>query len=1212
MQRKILLNLSTLVMLLMLISPTTLVAQTTSASLSGIVKDAQGAAIPNAKVDVTGASRGGTQTAQTDEDGRFTFPQLQPDTYTLRIEAPNFKAFEKTNLVLNANDRGSAGDIALEVGAVSETVTITSAGEELQTESGERGSAIIGEQLQNIAVNGRSYLALTSLAPGVVNTNNYQVAGHGGLAGISANGARSNQNNLTLDGIGNVDTGNNGDQLATVSLDAVAEYKILTSSYQAEFGRSSGAQISVVTKSGTPEFHGSGYLYHRHEGLNANNWLNNRDGRARNLFRFNNFGYTIGGPVILPRFGEGGPVTTKLDNRVFFFFSQEHQRQLRPQGNRNVTVPTALERRGDFSQSVDRDGNPVFIRDYTLNLPCSASDRRGCFPGNVIPQNRLYAPSLAILNIYPLPNAQSTANRGFNFTSQIPDSYPRREDMVRIDVNPSDTLRIYGRFIYNFDSITSNYGSFVLGANLPVVPITDARPGRHLAINVTKTINPTTINEFVFGFGKNQIDIFAVNNGLTRSAAGLTNLPALYPNAIQDDYIPRPEFGGIIANGPTLGTNNAPFFNFNRTIDFVDNFSKVLNKHALKAGLYFQRSQKDQTSFGPANGTINFDNNPGNQFDTGFAFANAALGVFNTFTQATQYATGKYRYTNLEFYVQDNWKATQKLTFDYGIRFYYIQPQYDQSLQTSTFLPELYDRSRAVRLYRPARINNQDVALDPVTGQTGPNTNVGRIVPNSGDPLNGIRQAGNGISKYLMEDRGIHYAPRLGFAYDVTGRQNFVVRGGGGIFYDRFQGNETFDMITNPPTTSQTQLVNGLFSEIDLRNALLPTPVGLNAFSFEGKIPTVYHFNLGIQTKLPYDIVFDLSYVGSQSRHLLQRINLNAVPYGATYLRENQNPQNFPGGVVPTTQSGLAAPFAQAGLSFSGTNALTENFLRPYPGYGNITLHQMGGTSNYNSAQIEVSRRFAQDLFLGVSYTWSRNMTTVEGDGSFIRIDENTRFANYGPSDLHRRHILAANFVYELPRLTRLFDTENRALRFIGDGWQLSGIYSFQTGRPYNINVSIAGIGNREITGSNTEGFRPRILGSPGRGNSSDPYVQFDVTKFAPPLPGSRGLEAGRNYLEGPGINNWDLSLQKSFLLGETTRFELRADAFNVFNHTQFGSNGGNAGINNTLNIRSLTDPTPTNLPFDAAGRLVNRNGFGTINSVRDPRIMQLVARFVF
>src|SRR6266481_5030267 len=331
-------------------------AQTSSGSLSGTVKDAQGAAITGAKVEVTSSSRNETRSAQTGEDGRYVFPQLQPDTYKLRVEANGFKSYDLEGVVLNANDKISAPDIELQVGVVTENVTITSSGEQLQTESGERGLAIVSNQINNLGINGRSYLALTRLAPGVVNTNNYSVAGHAGLSNISVNGARNNQNNLTLDGVGNVDTGNNGDQLATVSIDAVAEFKLLSSNYQAEYGRSSGAQISVVTKSGTNEFSGSGYLYHRHDQFNANNWLSNRDRQSLQLFRFNNFGYTIGGPVYLPKFGEGGRSIWSGKNKLYFFVSQEFQKQLKPQGNRNVTMPTALERAGDFSKSVTNTG----------------------------------------------------------------------------------------------------------------------------------------------------------------------------------------------------------------------------------------------------------------------------------------------------------------------------------------------------------------------------------------------------------------------------------------------------------------------------------------------------------------------------------------------------------------------------------------------------------------------------------------------------------------------------------------------------------------------------------------------------------------------------------------------------------------------------------------------------------------------------------------
>jgi hypothetical protein len=1177
--------------LCLLVLPLQLSAQSTSGSMSGTVLDKSGAAIANAKVVVTDQSKKVSFTAVTDSEGRFAFTLLQPGRYALTVESAGFRKLELKDVVLNANDKLSVGDLSMDIGTLEQVIEVVSEGQLLKTESGERSDALVGEQLQNVAVNSRTYLALAAVTPGVVVTGNFQTAGHAGLGTISANGSRYNQNQLTLNGIGNVDTGNNGDQLATISLDSVQEYKILTSNYQAEYGRSAGAQINVVTKSGTKEFHGSGYLFHRHEGLNANNWENNRDGLQRNLYRFNNAGYTIGGPIKLPK-KVFGPLGRLGEDKLFFFWSQEYQRQLRPQNRRDVTVPTALERMGDFSNSVDKNGNKVFIKDPMKAGACNAMDQTACFIGddgvlNKIPQVRLYPEGLNILNMFPLPN--NPGNNGFNFTTQAPDSYPRREDLLRIDANLSDRWKLFGHILNNYDSVTSNYGSFVLGSNTPIgTPITDTRPGRSYAIGVTTIINPTMTNEFTWGYGHNQINIDPVNDGLTRSANGLSNLPVLFPGAIQNDFIPQFQFNGTrIDNQPNFGTNNAPFFNYNTTIDFVDNVSKVWRQHVFKAGIYVQRSRKDQTSFANANGQINFGDSSSNPNDTGFGFANAAIGAFSSFNQASQYATGQYRYTNVEFYLQDTWKTTRRLTLDYGVRFYWIQPQFDSSLQTATFLPERYDPSRAVRLYRPAGAPGARFAIDPVTGRTRPESDIGKIVPDSGDLFNGIARAGADVSKYLMENRGIQYGPRFGLAFDVTGKQNIVLRAGAGIYYDRFQGNETFDMLTNPPTTLVPNLVNGFLRDIDPNATQIFAPFDLHAFSFEGKLPTVYNFSLGVQTKLPYEMLLDVSYVGSLSRHLLQRLNINAVPYGVTLLPGNQDPtKNDPQ---------------------LGSSALDANFLRPYQGFGNINLHQMGGTSNYNSLQVGLNRRFAKGLFFGTAYTWSKALTTVTNDGDFIRIDGNTRLANYGPAGFDRRHNFVFNYIYQVPNIAKSFGrADNAVTRAIFNGWQLSGITRFQSGGPYGVNLSIDNINNQNITGSYTEPARVALIGDPLQGTSDDPYRRLNPAAFTIPAVGSMGLDAPTNYLVGPGVNSWDMSLQKSFAVKERLQLQLRADAFNVFNHTQFDQ------INNTITFSSLANLTPRNLPFNADGSLRDRNGFGTVMNARDPRIMQLVLRLQF
>lgn len=1164
-------------------------AQTISGSISGSVADQSGAAIAGAKLTATDQDKKTVFNTVSDNLGRFVFPQLPPGNFSVSIEAPGFKKLERKDINLNGNEKLGLGTLALEIGSVDQAIEVSAQAIEVQSESGERSQTVNSKQMENIALNSRSYIPLVALTPGVTTLPDLTTAGHGGVGSISVNGARQNQNNLTLDGIGNVDTGNNGDQLATLSLDSIQEFRILTSNYQAEYGRSSGAQISVVTKSGTSDFHGSAYWWHRHEGLNANNWKNNRDGQQRKKQRFNDLGYTIGGPIYVP-----GHFNTDK-SKLFFFFSQEYQRQLKPQDQKTRTVPTDLEKAGDFSQSVDKSGNPFpYIRDYTLGLPCNASNTSGCFAdGGVvgrIPKARLYAPGVAILNIYPKPNfltaPNGLPNKGFNYTSQISDSYPRREDLIRGDYNINSKLKLFTRFINNFDAVTSYYGSFVLGSTIPLEPIIDARPGRAFMVNATALISPTMTNESSWGYGKNIINIDPVHpENLSRAKLGLKDLGQLYPDAVQHDYIPTFSFNGSnrLANTVSFGTNNAPFYNYNTTIEWIDNLSKIVNQHAFKVGFYFQRSRKDQTSFANANGTYDFGDNSSNPLDSGNGFANAALGIYSSFTQASKYATGQYRYSNLEWYAQDTWKVSRRLTLDYGIRFYWIQPQYDAALQTSTFLPEKFDVSKEVRLYRPAfdTDGKTKIALDPVTGERRPATDIGKIVTNSGNFLNGVALAGKDVNKYLVMDRGIQYSPRAGFAFDVFGNQKMVVRGGAGIMYDRFQGNNIFDELANPPTTIQPTLVNGLAKDINPANALL-APSSLTVLDYPGKIPTTTNYSFGIQYQLPGQFVLDTAYVGSVSRHQLDKLNLNAIPYGATFAANTQDPTKGTGGTL-------------------GSQALDANFLRPFPGFGDISVHRTGSSSNYNSLQLGLNRQFSKGFLFGVSYTWGKALGVTSADGDFVRIDNLMRAGRYGPLSFDRRHTFAANYIYDIPSFFK-----GHALAHAGlDGWQISGLTRFQTGAPFTPGISINGYNNQTITGSYTEGFRARVLCDPNTG-SDDPYNRINAACFAPALPGSIGVESGTNFLYGPGINNTDLSLQKSFQIKERMSIELRADAFNVFNHTQF------SGYNTSLTFAGITSNAITNGFLKADGTINNLNGFGTVSGARDPRIMQLGMRVRF
>lgn len=1128
-------------------------AQFTSGSITGTVVDPQGAAIPQAPVNLVNKQTGFALAATTDASGRFVFPTVPPGVYDLVIKSPGFKTLERSNLTLQVNERLTLGDITLSVGEVTEVVEVSAQAMTLKTESAERANVIASAQMENIAVNGRSYLALAGLTAGVVSTGNFQVAGTAGLAAISANGARSNQNQLLLNGISNVDTGNNGDQLATISLDSVQEFRILTGVYQAEYGRSAGAQIIVQTKSGTKDFHGTGYWYRRHESMNANSWIRNRDGLPRQLYRYQYPGYTIGGPVYIPK------LFNQNREKLFFFWSQEFQRQLQPEGQRFVTVPTELERNGDFSQSLDRNGQP---------LPGIKDPLTGqLFPNAIVPASRFYAPGRALLNFFPTPNRDQRVFRDHNFQTQISTQRPRREDLIRVDYNATDNLRFWGHFINNNNIFTSPYGSFVLGSNLGILDINDGRPGKSYGTGFAWVISPVMTTDFTFGFGRNDILIEPANNSdaLTRARTGI-NLPLLYPSAVQRDFIPAFNFNGTrVTNSPTFGTNNAPFVNYNDTSDFVSNTTRIFSRHTLKFGGYVQFSRKDQTSFAAANGSYNWGDNPNNPFDTNFGYSNALLGVYNNFTQAGAYANGMYRYNNVEWYFQDTWKVTRRLTFDFGVRFAWIQPQFDRSRQVSSFRPELFNPARAVRLYQNANIGGSAVAFDPVTGEIQPSFAVGRLVPNSGDLLNGIVRPDREVNKYLMEDNGIHWGPRFGMAWDIFGDQKTVFRLGGGIFYDRYQGNRVFDLLRNPPTVVEATLNFGRAADINPASALIGPP-GLTMADPTGVVPRVYNFSAGIQREVFGGTILDISYVGSMGRNLQNNRNINAVPYGILF------DPNF-------------------------ANVPNADFVRPYRGYGNINVYEGALTSNYNSLQVTASRRL-RDLTFDFNYTFSKALGTGTGDGDFARIDNLQRFMNYTYLGIHRKHNLNLNYIYEIPNFAR---NASPVLSAIVGGWQFSGIYSYTSGAPEGVGFSVPGLGNPQFTGSFTEGARVRVIGDPTQGierNNRNAYLNPQA--FAPPQPGSIGTESSPRFVFRPGLSNWNISLQRSVRVREGMVMQFRLDTFNTFNGAQISD------FNRTIAFQSLANPRVTNFDPTRPG------GFGAANSVHSPRVLQTMIRFQF
>lgn len=1240
---------------LTLISPVG--AQNEDGSISGIVVDAQQKAVPNATVTATELAKQVTSTAKTNAQGLYTFPELPPGTYTFVVEAPGFKTYSQEHVVVHADEKTSLPGIVLTVGSVSETVTVTSDVVQLKTDGAELSDTVESKEVENIAINGRNPLALISLIPGVSGVVEEPIAGTGGIQNFSANGTRNNSNNLTIDGIGDIDTGLNGDQNVTVSTDSVQEFTALTGIYDAEYGRSSGAQINVITKRGTTQFHGSAYWYHRNESMNANNAFNKEEAAdlqaqdkqfgipyvpnpafARPLLRLNDPGYTIGGPIYIP-----GHFNTNKD-KLFFFLSQEFQRQLVPGGGGGFWIPTAAEVTGDFSA----DGPASFIKDPLSSLPCNpatatSASPGGCFDGlkngvptlGVIPANRLYAPGVAFLKmmnsldptVAPVGAAGSVDNY-FIPNSLASSQSPRTETLVRIDYNATSRLLLDGSYINNVNTSTGHFGELGPAETVPLAVIKTPTPGYQWNVGGNYIISESMIDDFNFGVSNNSLNSTVPSLFTTAGPLGGANaFPSLFPTAVQLNQAPEIGYGSDTqvsggGAGGSINPSQSPFSNYNTDIDATDNLTKVWHAHTFKTGIYVQRSRKDQTTQDPFNGDYNFQSGGGNPYDTGNGLANTLLGVFDNYTQSSAFLDGAWRYFNVEGYFQDTWKITPNLTVMAGLRIQWYQPTYDSTLTASSFEPSLFDPATAVHLFEPA----PGVAL---------------IVPGSGNPADGMAQAGHGFTKYLQDDRAPQIAPRLGVAWDIGGKQRFVVRTGAGLYYDRIQGNRYYQMLQNPPEEYQPLVQFGCLDSANCP-AGAPTinpaaggasnpqsPPTIFGAEPSGKIPNVLEYSFGVETKLPAQMILDTSYVGSRSNHLTNLLNLNGIPYGTTFQAASQDPILL-GALGPACLNPATAGFEGMTGGYSGACALPENLLRKYPGYGDIWEYDSTGIANYNSLQVSLNRRVGKNLFLQAAYTYSKILTdtpqgnnivpgTAEGlDFENQRIDGLTQKYNYTYGAFDQRNNFVINYVYSFPSIFK-----SGLKHTMIDGWQISGITRFASGNPYHVDyVDFASgtsdfqvcvqsgcfpiftqyNGDPTITGSYTEGAHLVLTGQPIKGTGF--LHQLNPGAFAEPTAPNIGNQPLETAF-GPGWNNWDMSLQKNFDVQVKDRpisLQLRVDAFNVFNHTQW------TGVNSLAEyvFGGLINGVNPSLPT------TNTTAFGTYSGARDPRVLQTVARFVF
>jgi Carboxypeptidase regulatory-like domain/TonB-dependent Receptor Plug Domain len=1162
-------------------------AQITAGSISGVVQDPQGAVIPSAKVTLVNEEQGqgSARVLNTNSEGAFVFTPVLPGKYTVTVEVTGFKKYVQSGIVLDVNDKLGLPPIGLQVGTTGESVTVEAAAVQLQTLSGERAGVVTGSQVVDIAINGRNYTSLLKTVPGI--------PADAGTGDVSVNGGRTAQNNYTLDGQNVTDIGVNQQFAYRVSMDAIQEFKVSTNGQTAEFGRNDGAQVQVVTKSGTRDFHGDGYWFKRGEFMNANTFTNNLSRIQTPIYRYLDAGWTLGGPIYIPG------VLNKNKDKLFGFMSQEWNHNIIPNTLRQITVPTAAERTGDFSQSHDASGAIQIIRDPSTR---SAANPLGLpFVGNKIQPTQFspYGPS--ILNWLPLPN--TFGQPSYNYQSQVPSAQPSYDQIYRVDYNLNDKWRFFVRGLDNKQTQNVPYGRADTSNLLALTPFYAPTYGWSITTNVATIITPTLFNEFQFGYTVNGIpgDPPVPGSPYYRSVSHI-DIPLLYPEANISGVIPNFNFGGVPGPSGSQVTSFAgtPYANRNPVWNYIDNITKVAGTHTIKAGFYYEYAVKTENAFKPYNATIDFSRDSNNPGDTNWAFSNALLGNYLSYTQINKDPLPSYTYKNIEFYGQDTWKVTSKLTVNYGLRVAFILPFRDNLGLMSNFEPSKYDQSQAVQFYQPAVSGGVRMAKNPITGQLLPAVYIGAIVPGVGNINNGMVQSGqNGTPLGLIQDRGAHFGPRLGVAYQINSKT--VLRMGGGVFYERiatFGPGITSNYTTNPPNLRTAQLYYGNVANISSSPGTF-FPTAINRLSSDGHVPTVYNYNAGIQRELPWNLFAEVSYVGSQSRHLWLAQPINLAPLGSAWLPSTQD---------PTTTA-----------KFDGTTNLPVNMYRPYAGYTNATDFTWGTNANYNALQTQLNRRFGA-LQIGAAYTWSKAL------GVGVGHINNTRTAGYGPLPQDRTQSFVLNYIYNLPGIHKGSFLDNGASRLILNGWQLSGLTSMSSGAPVNISnglpglpigYAVSGIGattlNRMTTGSEDVAPRVVLTCNPNQSwgdRSIDAFI--NTSCFSPAAKGSAGLDSGYDRLRGPGLQNWDMSLFKNVAFGKEGRFraQLRLEAYNVFNHTEWNT------INTTITFASATPGAKVvNLPTQLGGT-GGRLGFGALNSVRGgaygPRILQIGAKLYF